>query len=84
MNIIAAGTIKNDIEIWKAENGKIIGTGSGHKGSIFCLKFDPQREHIYSGSDDRSVRIWNLSDLLKNGGRNHTVLWGMAYKELYL
>lgn len=32
----------------------------GHKGSITCFEFDPF-QIVYSGSEDRTVRLWDIS-----------------------
>ena len=75
-SLICAGTIQNEIEIWNSKDGKIIGKGKGHRGSIFCLNFNEERNELYSGSDDRSVRIWNFQKLLESGDCEPITLWG--------
>ena len=78
-SLICAGTIQNEIEIWNTKNGKIIGRGKGHGGSIFCLKFNDERNELYSGSDDRSVRIWSFEKLLQSDDSDDfepITLWG--------
>jgi len=75
-SLICAGTIQNEIEIWNNKNGKIIGKGRGHRGSIFCLNFNEERNELYSGSDDRSVRIWNFQKLIESGDCEPITLWG--------
>ena len=61
--LIVAGTIQNDVEVWDGESGRVVGVGRGHSGSIFCLYCEG--EVIYSGSDDRSLRIWSMENLLR-------------------
>ena len=70
---VAAGTIQNSLEIWHPENGKVIRKGLGHSGSIFCIKYSAG--HVFTGSDDRSIKIW---DITKTGEILSTEreLWG--------
>ena len=55
---VAAGTIQNSLEIWDPISGKVIRKGLGHSGSIFCIRYF--NGFVFTGSDDRSVKIWNL------------------------
>ena len=32
---------------------------SGHKGSVYCLSYDPQGEVLCSGSFDSTCLLWN-------------------------
>lgn len=34
---------------------------SGHQGWVRCLAFDPSNEFFASGSNDRTIRIWDLA-----------------------
>ena len=94
--LIASGTIQNDVEVWCAKNGtvrkwsrhfcvwksckfyfrpKLRGVGQGHRGSIFCIIHE--NGVLYTGSDDRSIRIWHVDDVINgnNVAEKHT-LWG--------
>lgn len=33
---------------------------SGHKGTIFCLKFDLESKYLFSGSDDTNIKVWDV------------------------
>ncbi|XP_006620835.1 U3 small nucleolar RNA-interacting protein 2 isoform X2 [Apis dorsata] len=35
----------------------------GHRGNITCLVFRKETHTLYSGSEDRSVKVWNLDDM---------------------
>lgn len=39
---------------------------SGHKGSVYCLSYDPQGELICSGSFDSTVLLWKASGNCEN------------------
>lgn len=34
---------------------------SGHQGWVRCLAFDPSNEFFVSGSNDRTIRVWDLA-----------------------
>eukprot|EP00291_Cryptomonas_curvata_P012045 CAMPEP_0172202854 /NCGR_PEP_ID=MMETSP1050-20130122/30922_1 /TAXON_ID=233186 /ORGANISM="Cryptomonas curvata, Strain CCAP979/52" /LENGTH=82 /DNA_ID=CAMNT_0012880929 /DNA_START=176 /DNA_END=421 /DNA_ORIENTATION=- len=36
---------------------------SGHTDNIRCLAFSPDSRFLATGSDDRSVRVWDLAAL---------------------
>ncbi len=39
---------------------------SGHKGSVYCLSYDPQGELLCSGSFDSTVLLWKASGNCEN------------------
>ena len=42
-------------------NGEALATRSGHNGDVSCLAYSPDRKQIASGSEDKSVIIWEAS-----------------------
>lgn len=73
--LVAAGTVFGEILIWSAAlNEATNGSGKielhnrllGHEGSIFGVSISPLYEgkrYLASCSDDRTVRIWDISHL---------------------
>ncbi|CAE6536969.1 unnamed protein product, partial [Rhizoctonia solani] len=50
-----------NIQVWDALTGFMINQPlKGHKSSIKCLAFSPDGSHVCSGSDDSSVRVWDI------------------------
>lgn len=46
---------------------------SGHKGTVFCLKFDLESKYLISGSDDSNIKVWDaLTGRLLKTLRAHT------------
>lgn len=43
--------------IWGTE-GKVWHQLKGHKGVIFSITYDRERQRVLTSSDDRSVRVW--------------------------
>ena len=42
----------------------------GHTNAVTSVAFSPDGVHIVSGSDDSSVRLWNVADTLAKGAIN--------------
>lgn len=46
---------------------------SGHKGTVYCLKFDLDSKYLISGSDDSNIKVWDvLTGKLLRTLRGHT------------
>ncbi|KAJ5602016.1 hypothetical protein N7510_011550 [Penicillium lagena] len=75
--LVAAGTVFGEIIVWSCflDQSKAIGSihhfFTGHDGSIFDVRISPQISSLNDGqsgrllascSDDRTVRIWDISD----------------------
>ncbi|KAA1064951.1 hypothetical protein PGT21_020079 [Puccinia graminis f. sp. tritici] len=77
---IAAGSISGNVTLWEwsAENQghdaiePVQTTLIGHKGAIYDLAYSPLGEMLSTASEDRSVRVWDLTNL----GASPIVLWG--------
>lgn len=41
------------------QNGKVIGTLSGHSSWVLSVSFSPDNIHFASSSSDRTVKIWD-------------------------
>ena len=58
---LAAGAVSGEITLWDAVSGAIIRRFDGHHGAIRSLAFDPARTLLASGSEDATVRLWELT-----------------------
>lgn len=80
--MVAAGTVFGEIIVWQcspsdeasSEASRVLFTFTGHEGSIFGVNISPPiigshacNRLLASCSDDRTIRIWNLSADSKDG-----------------
>lgn len=42
------------------QTGECISEYKGHKGGINSLSYDPNKKVLYSGSDDKTIRAWDV------------------------
>lgn len=64
---VAAGTIFNDIQIWGVVDGEVRTRCVGHEGSLMRVRFGDDDDAVYSASDDRTARVWNVSNVMSSG-----------------
>jgi WD40 repeat protein len=49
-----------------------VATLEGHSDYVRSVAYSPNGKHIASGSDDKSVKVWDVSNLLvQNGGKKN-------------
>ncbi|XP_060194198.1 protein JINGUBANG [Lycium barbarum] len=73
-NLIFSGSADNNICVWKRDGGEhtCLSLLSGHSGPVKCLAVEEDQEKtggdkqfiVYSGSLDKSVKIWRVSSKL--------------------
>ena len=49
------------IKLWDTAKGRVIRTFSGHNGFVRSLAFSPDGRQILSGSEDGSLRLWDVN-----------------------
>ena len=58
---IAVGDTNYNVSVWNVETGTLEAILSDHTEWVRSVEFDPfDRNKLYSGSEDRSVKIWNI------------------------
>ncbi|CAG8820540.1 25619_t:CDS:2, partial [Dentiscutata erythropus] len=69
--IILAGANDGTIWMWQIPSGNCMSVFSGHAGSVTVGQFTPDGKKIVSGSNDRSLILWDpktASSILKISG----------------
>jgi WD40 repeat protein len=59
--LLAAGSYQK-ITIWSAPTAHLKWTLAGHGGPIGALAVTGRGDTLYSGSQDKTIRVWNLTD----------------------
>ncbi len=60
-NLVGAGTMDNKVVVWRKNNSEALYKLSGHIGTINSLAFTPDSKYILSASQDKTLKVWDLS-----------------------
>ncbi|ORY13159.1 hypothetical protein BCR34DRAFT_663378 [Clohesyomyces aquaticus] len=63
---LAVGGEKGKIHILDLDSGQLAGTLRGHEQPIFSLEYTRNGSYIVSGSEDKTVRVWDVSTLCQH------------------
>lgn len=66
---VAAATERSEIALLSADNGGVLKTLAGHRGTMTALAWSPDGTILVSGSDDMTVRVWDTT----SGEERHTL-----------
>jgi WD40 repeat protein len=60
---VASGGEDSKVKIWDSRSGELVLTFHGHTGLVSSLAFSPDGKRLYSGSRDKTVKVWDLTQL---------------------
>mmetsp|Transcript_2037 Transcript_2037/g.2949 ORF Transcript_2037/g.2949 Transcript_2037/m.2949 type:complete len:593 (-) Transcript_2037:1288-3066(-) len=63
-DLVACGSLDFTIKCWNAKTWECLFSCTDHEDSILCMAFwiesDKQRYHLCSGSDDSTIKVWDM------------------------
>ena len=62
--MLASGSADKTIRLWDGDGGAHLGTLIGHGGGVTSLAFHPDGTTLMSGSDDTTIRWWELGTVV--------------------
>ena len=57
---VAAGVATGPIHVWEVPSGRDLGSLRGHSAAARAIAFLGTREHLVSGGDDATIRVWHV------------------------
>ncbi len=61
--LIATAGEDSAVKVWDSHTGKLIHSFRGHEGLVSSLAFSPDGERLISGSRDKTVKVWDMTQL---------------------
>src|SRR5262249_56555094 len=55
--VVSAGG-DNVIRVWNASSGQLRQTLRAHSATVAALAFAPEAKFLYSGSQDKTIKVW--------------------------
>jgi WD40 repeat protein len=79
--LLAAGLETGEIKIWDVKTKEEIHSIKSHKKPVLALKFSPDNKILASGSQDKSIKLWDTSMWGLKALVKHSCDWVANYLE---
>lgn len=60
-DFLVSGSSDKTAKIWNIRQCKLLFSLMGHNGCVFCVDLDNECKKAFTGSGDRTVRVWEVS-----------------------
>jgi eukaryotic-like serine/threonine-protein kinase len=60
---VAAAGEDSTVKVWDTHTGKLVRSFRGHIGVVSSLAFHPDGKRLFSGSRDKTVKVWDVTQL---------------------
>ncbi len=57
---VASAGEDGTVQVWEAEEGKLLRTYSKHQGKVYAVAWSPDGSKIASGGDDETLHVWGV------------------------
>ncbi|CAJ0920983.1 unnamed protein product, partial [Mesorhabditis belari] len=54
---VVSGSFDSTVKVWNVQTGECLHTLTGHTNPVLSLLFEPERDLVVSGSEDRTMRV---------------------------
>lgn len=79
-NLLASGGRDNLVRVWDTRTNRQVKSFTGHKAAVTCLAFRKRTNQLFSGSMDRTLRVFSLDEMIYTESLygHQDEVWGVA------